>query len=383
MDGNKTVTVRATSTAATDIKAEYTFAPLPFMTASPETVSLTLGEEGGVIDTELGIFPATYTGLDLVKWGVENPALGTLSAANGVTHFTAKRPGTTQVTVENRYFSGQKVEIPVTIKGVAVETKTAGTATTLKRGETLQLAAFGETVGETFTWVSGDDAIASVDSGGKVTALSRKGGGVTVYAVSHRSTAEAEIKGGLWLYVKPDPTVYVKGISLSPATLTLKNGQSTKLSATVTPANATTQAVSWKSNNTKVVRISGSGANVTVKAVGKGSTTITAASQDGSGVTKVCKVTVKQPVAKVALNKKSATLKKGKSLRLKASVTPKNANVKTLKWTSSKPKVAKVTTKGLKNGTSKVTALKKGTTTITAMAKDGSKKKATCKIKVK
>lgn len=46
-------------------------------------------------------------------------------------------------------------------------------------------------------------------------------------------------------------------------------------------------------------------------------------------------------------------------------------------WTSSNPKVAKVTAKG------KVTGKKKGTVKITAKAKDGSGKKATITIKVK
>ena len=62
---------------------------------------------------------------------------------------------------------------------------------------------------------------------------------------------------------------------------------------------------------------------------------------------------------------------------LKATVGPKSAGNKTVKWTSSNKKVATVTSKGV------VKAKKEGTVTITATAKDGSGKKATCKITVK
>ena len=103
---------------------------------------------------------------------------------------------------------------------------------------------------------------------------------------------------------------------------------------------------------------------------------------DGSSKYATIKVTVKQPVTSVKLNKNSAILKvkgkaKQKTVTLKATVNPKNANVKSVKWTTSKSKIATVNSKG------KVTAKKKGTCFIYATAKDGSKKSAKCKIIVK
>ena len=103
---------------------------------------------------------------------------------------------------------------------------------------------------------------------------------------------------------------------------------------------------------------------------------------DGSNKYATVKVTVKQPVTSVKLNRSSANLKvkgnaKQKTVTLKATVNPKNANVKSVKWTTSKSKIATVNSKG------KVTAKKKGTCFIYATAKDGSKKYAKCKITVK
>lgn len=73
--------------------------------------------------------------------------------------------------------------------------------------------------------------------------------------------------------------------------------------------------------------------------------------------------------AKMQLNKKSATIIKGKTIKLRV----KNAKGKKVKWFSSKKKIATV-----KKG--KVTAKKAGTTTITAKV---GKKKFRCKITVK
>ncbi len=81
-------------------------------------------------------------------------------------------------------------------------------------------------------------------------------------------------------------------------------------------------------------------------------------------------------VTKVALNKKSADLVKGKTLVLKAKVSPSKAANRKVTWKSSNKKVATVD----KNG--KVTAVKAGKATITATASDGSKKSASCKITV-
>lgn len=135
-------------------------------------------------------------------------------------------------------------------------------------------------------------------------------------------------------------------------------------------ASGTKGKIKWSSDKKSIATVSSKGV-VTGKK--KGSAVITAK----YGKKKLtCKVTVKQPVTSVKLNKKSATLEKGKTLTLKATVSPSNANNKGITWSSSNKKVATVSSKGV------VKAVGKGTATITAKAKDGSKKKATCKITV-
>ncbi|MCQ4775110.1 Ig-like domain-containing protein [Lacrimispora saccharolytica] len=130
-------------------------------------------------------------------------------------------------------------------------------------------------------------------------------------------------------------------------------------------------AVKWSSSNKKVATVNKNGL---VKAKKKGSTVITA--KAGKKKYK-CKITVKAlKVKSLKLNEQKLVLKKDNKEKLKAIVSPANASNKTVTWKSSNKKVATVNSKGV------VTAKKNGTAIITATAKDGSKKKATCKVTV-
>lgn len=102
--------------------------------------------------------------------------------------------------------------------------------------------------------------------------------------------------------------------------------------------------------------------------------TTAAATQSTSSTKKKTKL-----VKKITLNKKKAKLRYKKKLKLKATVKPKNATNKKVKWYVSNKKYAKVTQKGV------VRAKKKGighTVKVYAKAKDKSKKKAYCKVRI-
>lgn len=81
-------------------------------------------------------------------------------------------------------------------------------------------------------------------------------------------------------------------------------------------------------------------------------------------------------VSGVALDKKVATINVGKTVTVKATVTPANAANKTLSWTSSNRTVATVS-----NGV--VKGVKAGRVVITAKTTDGSNISATCTVTVK
>ena len=173
--------------------------------------------------------------------------------------------------------------------------------------------------------------------------------------------------------VIPHTILKVKSIKLSKTAAAVFKWKAVQLKATVAPADATSTAVTWKSSNTKVATVTSAG-KVTAK--GKGTATIICTAKDGSGVKATCRITVKILINKVSINRSTAKLVKGKSLTLKATVAPTAASNKTVAWKSSNTKVAKVSSTG------KVTAVGKGTATITCAARDGSGKKAYCKITV-
>ncbi len=162
-------------------------------------------------------------------------------------------------------------------------------------------------------------------------------------------------------------TVEVAQVTLDKTSLLLNVNGSVALKATVKPDNATNKTVRWSSDKPAIATVE----NGVVKAKKAGTAIITA---EAGGKKATCKVTVKVPVTKVALNKKSLTLGVGEKFTLKATVSPKTATNKKVTWKLSNKK--KVVT--INNG--KIVAKKKGTVTVTATA-DG--KKATCKVTVK
>lgn len=177
-----------------------------------------------------------------------------------------------------------------------------------------------------------------------------------------------------------DKNIRVTKIILSGISKRIAAGKKIKLTADITPSNASNKAVTWTSSNSKVATVSSSGVVTMKKKSGGKSVTITATAQDGSGKKAAYKITsMKGTVKKVTVSGKKS-LSAGKTLKLKAKVTATKKANKKLKWTSSNKKYATVSSSG------KVKALKAGKgqkVKITAMATDGSGKKKTVTIKIK
>ena len=158
-------------------------------------------------------------------------------------------------------------------------------------------------------------------------------------------------------------------VTLNKSTAKVEIKKTLTLKATLTPSYAGQKALTWSSSNTAVATVSSSG-KVTAKK--KGTATITAEGVGGNNGS--CKVTVivVQPTG-VTLNLSTKTLHVGSSYTLKATVSPSNAENKTLTWKTGSNSVATV-----HEGT--VKARGEGTITITAITANG--KKAACKVTV-
>jgi len=156
-------------------------------------------------------------------------------------------------------------------------------------------------------------------------------------------------------------------VKLSKTKATIKKGKTLTLKATVTPSELIDKSVTWKSSNKKVATVTSAGK---VKGVGAGTATITCTSVS-TGAKATCKVTV----GYVELDKTEATIEKGKTTTLKATVYPSTLTDKTVTWESSNTRIATVTTAG------KVKGVRAGTATITCTS-NATGLKATCTVNV-
>lgn len=224
---------------------------------------------------------------------------------------------------------------------------------------------------KTLAWTSSNTKIATVSNG---VVKGVKAGRVIITA---KTTDGSNISATCTVTVKQPVT----SISLSKKA-TMYTGKKLTLKAKVNPANASNKALTWKSSNAKVAKVSSKGIVTGVKA---GTVKITATAKDGSRKSATCTVTVRQSVSKITLSKTNVVLpKKGSSYNVRVTVAPKNAYNKNVTVKSANTKVVKVSTSTVKSGkTVKIIAVKKGKTKVAFTAKDGSKKSATCKVTVK
>jgi uncharacterized protein YjdB/agmatine/peptidylarginine deiminase len=154
----------------------------------------------------------------------------------------------------------------------------------------------------------------------------------------------------------------VTGITVSPATIDLILNNTSQITATVMPVNATNKQVIWTSSNSAAVTVNALGE---ATATGAGSATITGTTADG-GFTATCFVTVIIPVTGITVSPETASFGDDDTYQLTATVLPANATNPAYAWSSSNPSVATVSASGL------VTAVNAGSANITATTNDGS-----------
>ena len=165
------------------------------------------------------------------------------------------------------------------------------------------------------------------------------------------------------------PVVHVTEVVMEPRELTLVEGESRELKATVLPQNAKDKTLTWSTSDESVATVT----EGVVTAVKEGSAVITALAE---GKSATCNVTVSKkviPVESVILDRTSVTLVEGSAITLVATVLPEDATDKTVTWDSSDHSTVTVTD-------GEVSALKEGMAYIIAKAGN---KTASCTVTVK
>lgn len=270
------------------------------LTLNRTSVSLT--KKGQTYQLKATASPSNAT-TKSVTWKSSNTKVVTVNSAG---RLTAVGNGSATITVTAKDGSKKKVtckvtvKIPTVVKVSRVSLNKNDLALTSK-GQSYQLSASvapSNASNKSVKWTSGNPKVATVSSSGKVTAVAN--GNTTITATAADGSGKKDICAVTVNIPKPaDPTptptpsvVKVSSVSLNPSSLSLtKKGQTARLSATVSPSNATNKSINWSSSNSNVATVN----NGVVTAVGNGSATITATAADGSGKRASCSVTVNIP----------------------------------------------------------------------------------------
>ncbi len=288
-----------------------------------------------------------------VKWTSSNSKVATVSSKGVVTCVGGGTATITCKTEEGGYTAKCKVTVRVKPSSVKLN-KTTATVYTTKSVQLKATVLPENAYDKSVTWSSSNTDVARVDSNGKVTAV---GSGKAVITVKTKSNAKVAK-----CTVTVKPKVQVISIKLNKSTGSVYKGSTYQLKATVSPSNATFPELKWSTSNKKVATVSSTGK---VTGVAAGKAVITCRSVDNSRVVASFTVTVKIKTTGVKLNKTKASVYEGYTTTLKVTVSPSSATDKTVKWSSSNTKIAKVD----KNG--KVTGVKPGTAVITCKTNNG------------
>ncbi|WP_457943379.1 Ig-like domain-containing protein [Caproiciproducens sp. LBM24188] len=221
------------------------------------------------------INPPDTTEKPTMEWTSSNPVVATVDDSGVI---TAVEGGVTTITAKaGSHVAECKVTVTVPATGIAVNKS----AITLAMGkdEALTATVFPEdTSDKAVQWTSSDESVATVDSFGKILAV--KPGTAIITATTH--------DGGFTAFCTVTVIIPVTGISLDKTSLTLIRLSGDKLTPTITPADATDQAVIWESSDESIATVDNFG---NVKGVGAGCATIRAITHDGN-ISAECQVTV-------------------------------------------------------------------------------------------
>lgn len=215
-------------------------------------------------------------------WKSEDPSIAKVNEKGKI---KGVKKDTTTITVSA---GGAEAEVQVIVvkkgKGVTKVTLNKKTAS-VTRGKSLTLKATltpKKPKNKTVIWKSSDEAIATVDSKGKVTGVAPGKATITAIASSGKTAkCKVTVTG-----------VKVKKIKLSGNKTMLRN-ETQQLNAAIKPEDADNKELKWTSSNKKIAKVDGNGV---VTALKKGEVTITAAAKDGSGVKGTFKITVKKGI---------------------------------------------------------------------------------------
>lgn len=297
-----------------------------------------------------------------VTWKSSNTGIATVNDKGKVVTKKAGMVIITCISQDGGYMASCAVTVKEGVSGVELDQ----TEVTIRTRRSVKLHAElspEHPSSRKVTWTSSNPSVAKVSAKGKVTGLK---GGTTIITCT---TAVGGHKASCVVTVEQ----LVSYIKLSEDSCYVGLGRTHVLKATLDSNDISNKAVKWVSTNKKIATIDKNG-TITGKNLGK--CTIICKAMDGSKAKAKCTVQVVRQAKNLTLDRTTIRILEGKTTRIRAKITPANAGVKTVDWSSSDENIATVDTNG------NIYAVAEGVCKVCATTKDDSNKKAYCYVYV-
>lgn len=300
------------------------------------------------------MIPETATNRN-VKYVSSDTSIATVTSKGVV---KGVKPGVTLITVTSEE-GGFKETCLVTVKELITKITLNHTSYSVGLNQSFTLkptVTSNASTNKKVKYTSSNASVVYVNASGKVTG--RKIG-------TARITVTATDGSGARAVCTVRVVRATTNIKLNRTIMSMVVGQSTRLTATITPKNATYKTVIWSSSDPSVARILADG---TITGLSPGETVITAKSRDNNGLKSAkCYVTVKEavPSTGVTITTKNPVLIVNEKTTARAAFTPYNST-DSIVWESDNSAVVSI---NRTSGT--ITAKRPGLATITAVTSSG------------
>lgn len=304
-----------------------------------------------------------------VTWESNNPAIASIDPSSGlVTAISSGYATITATTADGGFTDTCDITVTVPVSGISLDK----TRIVIYQNRSFQLTATvipDNATNKNVIWSTSNSSVVTVSSTGYVTSKNVNGNAtITATTEDGGYTATCYIIVG----------IPVTGVSVSPANGTIKIGEQYSLTAKISPSNPnpTVKTVTWSSSDPSVASVSSIGVVTGIKA---GTATITVKTDDGD-FTDQCAMTVIKPVTGVTVSPSSLSLPCGSTETLTVQITPADATIQDVTWSSSNANYVTVTSSGVVKATTYTSYIGRYAD-ITVKTVDGNYT-ATCRVTV-
>ena len=314
---------------------------------------------GGTMQLTAAFQPADAT-RQAVAWESANEQVATVDQ-NGTV--TGVKRGNVRITATATDGSKIRANISVEVTQTATEIQLDKPEVTVDAGRNVVLKANvlpKETNNKKVVWSSSDESIATVNGQGRVTGVA-----LGECEITCASAEAGEVQAKAIVHVQQP----VKKLTFNEAPF-VYNGESAQLTWNIEPADASNQALSFTSSNTKVLTVDENGV---VTGVAGGTANVKAVTTDGSNRQAQVKVTVGQHVTGVHMKRHTAYIDLGQTSSAGAILEPegaKNLNSR-VTWETADPGIATVSQNHKDPKKVDITGTGYGLTTVTVTTEDG------------